>query len=99
MEEKRALLERCVAVEENLDKSKTEIVDLSKNLDDSIKAVHELALQNQTLQIQLEQCCDKMKRTWTDDKLVSNCMNKRCNKQFTTVIRKVCIFLFSKSFK
>lgn len=89
MEEKRALLERCVASEESLDKAKDEISDLSRNLDENIKTVHEFALQNQTLQIQFEQLQEKLKRTWTDDRSVTNCMNRRCAKQFTAVVRKV----------
>lgn len=89
MEEKRALLERCATAEEQLDGTINEMKQFVKKCEENSKAVQELGEQNQTLQIRLDEANNKLRRSWTDDRTVDKCQNDKCQKQFTTVIRKV----------
>nr|XP_027195212.1 early endosome antigen 1-like [Dermatophagoides pteronyssinus] len=88
MEEKRALLERCATAEEQLDGTINEMKQFVKKCEENSKAVQELGEQNQTLQIRLDEANNKLRRSWTDDRTVDKCQNDKCQKQFTTVIRK-----------
>lgn len=88
MEEKRALLERCATAEEQLEATIVEMKQIVKKYEENSKAVQELGEQNQTLQIRLDEANNKLRRSWTDDRMVDKCQNDKCQKLFTTVIRK-----------
>lgn len=88
-EERVGLRERCATIEEQLKESAKSMNSMARQLSENSKAVHELGMQNQLLQIQLEEANMKLKPNWIDDHEVDNCMNGKCNKAFTTVVRKV----------
>lgn len=94
MEEKRALLERCATAEEQLEATIVEMKQIVKKYEENSKAVQELGEQNQTLQIRLDEANNKLRRSWTDDRMVDKCQNDKCQKLFTTVIRKVIIIFY-----
>ena len=50
-DEIRSLLERCLAAESELDRSKSNVLELRRKLDDSQAALHELGRENQSIQV------------------------------------------------
>ena len=50
-EERRALLERCLASEGELEKLREQKNEMRKKLDDAQAALHELGRENQSLQV------------------------------------------------
>uniref|UniRef100_UPI00398EC50E early endosome antigen 1-like n=1 Tax=Pristiophorus japonicus TaxID=55135 RepID=UPI00398EC50E len=82
-EERRALLERCLTSEGEMEKLQGKVVDLRRKLDDTTAAMQELGRENQALQIKHTQA---LNRKWTDDTNVMNCMS--CGKGFSVTIRK-----------
>ncbi|CAN7938356.1 unnamed protein product, partial [Ixodes hexagonus] len=83
LDERRALLDRCLRSEAEVDTLRATTADLRKKLDDSVAALHELGRENQALQM------DNAKyqgRKWADDSQVAHCTG--CQKQFTVTIRK-----------
>ena len=57
-DEIRSLLERCLAAESELDRSKSNVLELRRKLDDSQAALHELGRENQSIQV-----CSPLKST------------------------------------
>ena len=53
-EERRALLERCLASEGELEKLRDKTNDMRRKLDDAQAALHELGRENQSLQVKLK---------------------------------------------
>ncbi|XP_050026091.3 uncharacterized protein [Dermacentor andersoni] len=83
LDERRALLDRCLRSEGEAETLRTNAADLRRRLDDSLAALHELGRENQLLQI------DNAKhhgRKWADDSQVTHCTG--CKKLFTVTIRK-----------
>ncbi|KAH9381196.1 hypothetical protein HPB48_003173 [Haemaphysalis longicornis] len=84
LDERRALLDRCLRSEAEAETLRTNAADLRRRLDDSLAALHELGRENQLLQM------DNAKhhgRKWADDSQVTHCTG--CEKLFTVTIRKV----------
>ncbi|XP_078276151.1 early endosome antigen 1 isoform X3 [Rhinoraja longicauda] len=82
-EERRALLERCLGSEGEMEKLLGKVMDLRRKLDDTTAAMQELGRENQALQIKHTQA---LNRKWTEDTEVLNCMS--CGKGFSVTIRK-----------
>ncbi|KAK7891133.1 hypothetical protein WMY93_023096 [Mugilogobius chulae] len=82
-DERRALLERCVKGEGEIEKLQSKVVELRRKLDDTTAAMQELGRENQSLQIKQSQ---SLTRKWADDNEVQNCMT--CGKGFSVTIRK-----------
>lgn len=83
LDERRALLDRCLRSEAEAETLRTNAADLRRRLDDSLAALHELGRENQLLQM------DNAKhhgRKWADDAQVTHCTG--CEKLFTVTIRK-----------
>lgn len=83
LDERRALLDRCLRSEAEAETLRTNAADLRRRLDDSLAALHELGRENQLLQM------DNAKhhgRKWADDSQVTHCTG--CEKLFTVTIRK-----------
>ncbi|XP_075552764.1 uncharacterized protein LOC142585691 isoform X3 [Dermacentor variabilis] len=83
LDERRALLDRCLRSEGEAETLRTNAADLRRRLDDSLAALHELGRENQLLQI------DNAKhhgRKWADDSQATHCTG--CKKLFTVTIRK-----------
>ncbi|XP_037520015.1 early endosome antigen 1 isoform X2 [Rhipicephalus sanguineus] len=83
LDERRALLDRCLRSEGEAETLRTNAADLRRRLDDSLAALHELGRENQLLQM------DNAKhqgRKWADDSQVTHCTG--CEKLFTVTIRK-----------
>ncbi|KAK8761698.1 hypothetical protein V5799_027037, partial [Amblyomma americanum] len=83
LDERRALLDRCLRSESEAETLRTNAADLRRRLDDSLAALHELGRENQLLQM------DNAKhhgRKWADDSQVTHCTG--CEKLFTVTIRK-----------
>ncbi|XP_030829452.1 early endosome antigen 1-like [Strongylocentrotus purpuratus] len=82
-DERRALLERCLSNEKDVEKLQAKTAELRRKLDDAQAAMHELGRENQALQITQTKA---MGRKWTDDKEVLDCMS--CSKAFSLAVRK-----------
>uniref|UniRef100_A0A8C9W3S1 Early endosome antigen 1 n=1 Tax=Scleropages formosus TaxID=113540 RepID=A0A8C9W3S1_SCLFO len=82
-DERRALLERCVKGEGEIEKLQAKLVELRRKLDDTTAAMQELGRENQSLQIKQSQ---SLTRKWAEDHEVQNCM--ACGKGFSVTIRK-----------
>ncbi|XP_037579289.1 early endosome antigen 1 [Dermacentor silvarum] len=83
LDERRALLDRCLRSEGEAETLRINAADLRRRLDDSLAALHELGRENQLLQM------DNAKhqgRKWADDSQVTHCTG--CEKLFTVTIRK-----------
>ena len=50
-DERTSLLERCLAAETELERSRNQIVELRRKMDDSQAALHELGRENQSIQV------------------------------------------------
>lgn len=83
LDERRALLERCLNSEGECEKLRTLTIELRRKLDDALSALHELGRENQTLQIETAK---HVNRKWADDSEVHNCT--RCQKLFSVTVRK-----------
>uniref|UniRef100_A0A4W3IGA9 Early endosome antigen 1 n=1 Tax=Callorhinchus milii TaxID=7868 RepID=A0A4W3IGA9_CALMI len=82
-DERRALLERCLKSEGEIEKLQGKVVEMRRKLDDTTAAMQELGRENQTLQIKQTQTIN---RKWTEDNDVVNCMG--CGKGFSVTLRK-----------
>uniref|UniRef100_A0AAZ3NTT4 Early endosome antigen 1 n=1 Tax=Oncorhynchus tshawytscha TaxID=74940 RepID=A0AAZ3NTT4_ONCTS len=82
-DERRALLERCVKGEGEMEKLQSKVVEMRRKLDDTTAAMQELGRENQSLQIKQSQ---SLTRKWAEDHEVQNCM--ACGKGFSLAIRK-----------
>ena len=51
LEERRGLMERCVAAEAETERTRTMGVELRRKLDDANAALHELGRENQSIQV------------------------------------------------
>ncbi|GAB6029047.1 early endosome antigen 1 [Chamberlinius hualienensis] len=83
VDERRALLERCLSSEADCEKLRTATSELRKKFDDALSALHELGRENQTLQMETAKLCN---RKWTDDAEVDHCL--ACQKMFSVTFRK-----------
>merc|ERR1719481_618359 len=79
----RSLLERCLAAESELDRSRSSVVELRRKLDDSQAALHELGRENQSIQVELAK---QTGRKWADDTDVVTCQG--CQGGFSLTNRK-----------
>lgn len=82
-DERRALLERCVQGEGEMEKLQAKMLEMRRKLDDTTAAMQELGRENQSLQIKQSQ---SLTRKWTEDHEVQNCM--ACGKGFSVTVRK-----------
>ncbi|MGH0151688.1 UNVERIFIED_CONTAM: hypothetical protein FKN15_065509 [Acipenser sinensis] len=82
-DERRALLERCLKGEGEMEKHQTKMMEMRRKLDDTTAAMQELGRENQTLQIKNTQA---LTRKWAEDHEVQNCMG--CGKGFSVTVRK-----------
>lgn len=82
-EEKKALLERCLAAEGEMEKGRNTNIELRRKLDDAQAAVHELGRENQSLQVELMK---QAGRKWKDDSEVNECA--ACKSGFSLTNRK-----------
>lgn len=82
-DERRALLERCVKGEGEIEKLQAKVVELRRKVDDTTAAMQELGRENQSLQIKQSQ---SLTRKWAEDQEVQNCMS--CGKGFSVTVRK-----------
>uniref|UniRef100_A0A668A219 Early endosome antigen 1 n=1 Tax=Myripristis murdjan TaxID=586833 RepID=A0A668A219_9TELE len=82
-DERRALLERCVKGEGEIEKLQGKVVEMRRKLDDTTAAMQELGRENQSLQIKQSQ---SLTRKWAEDHEVQNCM--ACGKGFSVTVRK-----------
>uniref|UniRef100_A0A8C7KZU5 Early endosome antigen 1 n=1 Tax=Oncorhynchus kisutch TaxID=8019 RepID=A0A8C7KZU5_ONCKI len=82
-DDRRALLERCVKGEGEMEKLQSKVVEMRRKLDDTTAAMQELGRENQSLQIKQSQ---SLTRKWAEDHEVQNCM--ACGKGFSLAIRK-----------
>jgi len=83
LDERRKLLERCVAADEALEKQKKENAELKRKVDNAQAAMMELTQENQSLQILNTQ---KNARRWESDTDVAACNG--CDRAFSMKIRK-----------
>lgn len=79
-DEIRSLLERCLAAESELDRSRSSVVELRRKLDDSQAALHELGRENQSIQVELAK---QTGRKWADDAEVNECAACKCGFSLT----------------
>merc|ERR1711973_469164 len=84
-DEIRSLLERCLAAESELDRSRSSVVELRRKLDDSQAALHELGRENQSIQVELAK---QSGRKWADDSEATTCTTSSCKKEFSLTNRK-----------
>ncbi|XP_053575206.1 early endosome antigen 1 [Bombina bombina] len=82
-DDRRALLERYLKSEGEIEKLQAKMVELRKKLDETSYAMEELGRENQSLQIKHSQA---LNRKWTEDNEVQNCME--CGKGFSVTIRR-----------
>uniref|UniRef100_A0AAY4D6G3 FYVE-type domain-containing protein n=1 Tax=Denticeps clupeoides TaxID=299321 RepID=A0AAY4D6G3_9TELE len=82
-DERRALLERCVKGEGEIERLQAKVVEIRRKLDDTTAAMQELGRENQSLQIKQSQ---SLTRKWAEDHEVQNCM--ACGKGFSVTVRK-----------
>ncbi|XP_067127818.1 early endosome antigen 1-like isoform X2 [Centruroides vittatus] len=83
LDERRALLERCLKSEGECERLQETTIDLRRKLDDTMAALQELGRENQTLQAKNTK---HQNRKWTDDAEVTHCT--LCLKQFSVTVRK-----------
>lgn len=82
-DERRALLERYLKGEGEIEKLQTKVLELQRKLDNTTAAVQELGRENQSLQIKHTQA---LNRKWAEDNEVQNCM--ACGKGFSVTVRR-----------
>lgn len=82
-DERKLLLERCLASEAECESLQDRISQVTRKLDDTQAALQELGRENQSLQIMTTKV---QNRKWTDDSQVLDCMG--CGKAFSLTIRK-----------
>lgn len=82
-EERRGLLERCVAAEAETERSRGLTTELRRKLDDAQAALHELGRENQSIQVELVK---QSGRKWKDDTDVVQCNG--CQSSFSLTNRK-----------
>ncbi|KHN85860.1 Early endosome antigen 1 [Toxocara canis] len=82
-EEKKALLERCLNSESDLDFERERAAENKRRFDDALSAMHELGRANQSLQMDISK---QFNRKWLDDSEAVNC--NFCGKAFSLTIRK-----------
>lgn len=82
-DERRALLERCIKSEGEIEKLQAKLVEMKKKLDNTTAAMQELGRENQSLQIKHTQA---LNRKWAEDNEVQNCM--ACGKGFSVTVRR-----------
>nr|XP_018667370.1 zinc finger protein ZF2 isoform X4 [Ciona intestinalis] len=82
-DERRALLERCLNAEQQVEQLQVNINQLVKKLDDAHSAMHELGRENQALQVKHTTTISKK---WTDDRSTAEC--RACNRAFSITVRK-----------
>lgn len=82
-EDRRALLDRYLKSEGEIEKLQAKVVELRKKVDETTYAMEELGRENQSLQIKHSQA---LNRKWTEDHEVQNCME--CGKGFSVTIRR-----------
>jgi len=82
-EERRGLLERCLAAEGETERSRNLTIELRRKMDDSQAALHELGRENQSLQVDLAR---QSGRKWKDDTDVNECTG--CSSGFSLTNRK-----------
>jgi len=82
-EERRGLLERCVAAEVETERTRSMTVELRRKLDDAQAALHELGRENQSIQVELVK---QSGRKWKDDTEVVSCTS--CQAGFSLTNRK-----------
>lgn len=82
-EERRGLLERCVAAEAETERTRNMTVELRRKLDDAQAALHELGRENQSIQVELVK---QSGRKWKDDTEVVSCTS--CQSGFSLTNRK-----------
>lgn len=82
-DERRALLERCIKSEGEIEKLQSKLVEMKKKLDNTTAAMQELGRENQSLQIKHTQA---LNRKWAEDSEVQNCM--ACGKGFSVTVRR-----------
>uniref|UniRef100_A0A915CAV4 FYVE-type domain-containing protein n=1 Tax=Parascaris univalens TaxID=6257 RepID=A0A915CAV4_PARUN len=82
-EEKKALLERCLNSESDLDFERERAAENKRRFDDALSAMHELGRANQSLQMDISK---QFNRKWLDDSEAVNC--NLCGKAFSLTIRK-----------
>ncbi|VDN03405.1 unnamed protein product [Thelazia callipaeda] len=83
LQERRALQERCISAESDLEFERERAAVNKKNFDDIQTAVRELGRVNQNLQMDFAK---QASRKWLDDSEARNC--HACNKPFTLTNRK-----------
>jgi len=83
LDERRGLLERCVAAESETERTRNITVELRRKLDDAHAALHELGRENQSIQVELVK---QSGRKWKDDAEVTCCSN--CGSGFSLTNRK-----------
>uniref|UniRef100_A0A6A7G0K5 Early endosome antigen 1-like n=1 Tax=Hirondellea gigas TaxID=1518452 RepID=A0A6A7G0K5_9CRUS len=81
--EQRSLVERCVGAEGEVEILNQTITQMRRKLDDSTAALHELGLQNQSLQLETNKLSG---RKWAEDEDVKQCHS--CHKAFSMTIRR-----------
>uniref|UniRef100_A0A8C5FPE9 Early endosome antigen 1 n=1 Tax=Gadus morhua TaxID=8049 RepID=A0A8C5FPE9_GADMO len=82
-DERRALLERCVKGEGEMEKLQAKALEMRRRLDDTTAAMQELGRENQSLQIKQSQ---SLTRKWAEDHEVTHCLG--CGKGFSVTIRR-----------
>ena len=50
-DERKSLLERCLAAESELERTRSTTIEMRRKLDDSQAALHELGRENQSIQV------------------------------------------------
>ncbi|CAJ0941358.1 unnamed protein product, partial [Mesorhabditis belari] len=92
-DEKKALIERCLNTESDLDFERERATENKKRFDDALSAMHELGRANQSLQMDMSK---QSSRKWLDDSEAVNCT--ACGKVFSLTVRKhhcrVCGLIF-----
>uniref|UniRef100_A0A2C9K1A3 FYVE-type domain-containing protein n=1 Tax=Biomphalaria glabrata TaxID=6526 RepID=A0A2C9K1A3_BIOGL len=82
-DERRLLVDRCVASEKECEKLRDKVAEQRHKLDDMQAALQELGRENQTLQITTTKV---QARKWLDDSEVTECTS--CGKVFSVTVRK-----------
>ncbi|CAJ0582595.1 unnamed protein product, partial [Mesorhabditis spiculigera] len=92
-DEKKALIERCLNTESDLDFERERALENKRRFDDALGAMHELGRANQSLQMDMSK---QLSRKWLDDNEAVNCTT--CGKGFSLTVRKhhcrVCGLIF-----
>ncbi|ESO84310.1 hypothetical protein LOTGIDRAFT_132243, partial [Lottia gigantea] len=82
-DERRLLVERCLASETECERLREKVTELRRKLDDTEAALQELGRENQTLQITSTKVTN---RKWTDDTEATDC--SACRKAFSVTNRR-----------